>query len=507
MKFFDDVDFVVDESIWGHRLYDEQLPHLIFLEFLGILASQREHALTETSGQVSYKPQRQLRLRGVLFNNPYIASIAASKNKSDAAKWEQWLSKYIEGAAGGDDVSYLKTVFSSFDDFARVVELLQSSAFEVNSNKRWSSKFVFPFGPDALYEDLRVDAKGSASNDRRFFARTGELLYLMLCRATRKNELKTLLLSRLLDAKAPLNRLVKTIQGDTEFAAQEKIIESGHLPLASHSRFDQICDDWIHILKQDMPAYDAIQYLMTSVGLNLMLYFLERSKEILADDQPVHMLCEIVSKDRTKIRTLSSDDFQYNQNLSLRAVSAAIASVQSQAEWLDAADADYPETEYIRLMKLRFQWPTPDEENQSWTPDKLIQRLTDKAQARHNQHLAKVHATWSKAIGLSSRRLSRRTRYAPNDHFLKCLVIMVVERRMQFDDFLSEIHRRYGLVIGETQGQALIENNQLDQEALSRNSEYLAARLSSLGLLRQLSDGCAFVENPFSPQGDDVASE
>ena len=275
MKFFDDVDFVVDESIWGHRLYDEQLPHLIFLEFLGILASQREHALTETTGQVSYKPQRQLRLRGVLFNNPYIASIAASKNKSDAAKWEQWLSKYIEGAAGGGDVSYLKTVFSSFDDFARVVELLQSSAFEVNSNKRWSSKFVFPFGPDALYEDLRVDAKGSASNDRRFFARTGELLYLMLCRANRKDELKTLLLSRLLDVNAPLNRLVKTIQGDTEFAAQEKVIESGHLPLASHSRFDQICDDWIHILKQDIPAYDAIQYLMTSVGLNLMLYFLE----------------------------------------------------------------------------------------------------------------------------------------------------------------------------------------------------------------------------------------
>jgi hypothetical protein len=507
MKFFEDVDFVVDESIWGHRLYDEQLPHLIFLEFLGVLASQRDHALTEIAGQVSYKPQRQLRLRGVLFNNPYIASIAASKNKSDEAKWEQWLSRYVEGAAGGDDMSYLKTVFSSFDDFARIVELLQSSAFEVNSNKRWSSKFVFPFGSDALYEDLRVDVKGSASNDRRFFARTGELLYLMLCRATRKDELKTLLLNRLLDTKAPLNRLVKTIQGGTEFSAQEKVIQSGHLPLASHPRFDQICDDWIHILEQDMPAYDAIQYLMTSVGLNLILYFLERSKEVLADDQPVQMLCEIVSKDRTKIRTLSSDGFQSNQNLSLRAVSAAVASVHNQADWVNAATADYPEAEYVRLMKARFQWPTPDEENQSWTPEKLIHRLTEKALARHHQHLGKVHATWSKSIGLSSRRLSRRTRYAPNDHFLKCLVIMVVGQRMQFDDFLAEIHRRYGLLIGESQGQSLIENNQLDQEALSRNSEYLAARLSSLGLLRQLSDGCAFVENPFSSQGDDVASE
>ena len=26
------VDFCVDENIWGHRLYDEQLPHLTVLE-------------------------------------------------------------------------------------------------------------------------------------------------------------------------------------------------------------------------------------------------------------------------------------------------------------------------------------------------------------------------------------------------------------------------------------------------------------------------------------------
>ena len=65
------------------------------------------------------------------------------------------------------------------------MELLRTSAFEGQSNKRWSSRFVFPFGPAAMYEDLRFDAGGNASNDRRFFARTGELLYLMLSRATR----------------------------------------------------------------------------------------------------------------------------------------------------------------------------------------------------------------------------------------------------------------------------------------------------------------------------------
>jgi len=39
------VDFAVDEHIWGHRLYDEQLPHLAVLEFLGVLGSNLDNPL------------------------------------------------------------------------------------------------------------------------------------------------------------------------------------------------------------------------------------------------------------------------------------------------------------------------------------------------------------------------------------------------------------------------------------------------------------------------------
>ena len=39
------VDFCVDENIWGHRLYDEQLPHLTVLEFLGVLGSNLDRPL------------------------------------------------------------------------------------------------------------------------------------------------------------------------------------------------------------------------------------------------------------------------------------------------------------------------------------------------------------------------------------------------------------------------------------------------------------------------------
>ena len=70
--------------------------------------------------------------------------------------WATWLPLMTENAGGLDrpDFSYLRDRFETFQDFASVVSFLQSSAIEGGSNKRWSSKFVFPFGTSALYEDV-----------------------------------------------------------------------------------------------------------------------------------------------------------------------------------------------------------------------------------------------------------------------------------------------------------------------------------------------------------------
>ena len=217
----DGVDFAVDEHIWGHRLYDEQLPHLAVLEFLGVLGSNSDRPLrAKIEDRVRYRPQRQIRLRTLLFSNPYVESVR-EKEISDEDKWALWNERFAEDAAllGDGDMTYLRQVFTSFDDFAKAIELLRSSAFEARSNKRWSSKFVFPFGPDALYEDLRIDTDGSASNDRRFFARSGELMYLMLCRAKRGSELGDQLVKRLFDHAAPMNRLVRALQAEPQHAA------------------------------------------------------------------------------------------------------------------------------------------------------------------------------------------------------------------------------------------------------------------------------------------------
>ncbi len=502
------VDFCVDENIWGHRLYDEQLPHLTVLEFLGVLGSNMDHPLRphqEYGGSVMFRPQRQIRLRGLLFNNPYIESIAES-TASDEEKWKQWFERFRQGATGNgdEDMTYLRRSFTSFDDFAKAIELLRSSSFESRSNKRWSSKFVFPFGPDALYEDLAINAKGGMSNDRRFFARTGELLYLILSRAKRGDELGDILVRRLFDHQAPMNRLVRALQGMPQSAEEPRL--SGYLPEATNNRFDQICDDWLSILDKDMPIYDALEHLIAITGLNMLLYFLERAKRVAGDDDPVEIVCEIVSKERTKVRALSGDSYQFNQGLPAKAVRAHIESIRLDVGWAAAESMEFPDAERVKLMRDRFQWPPTDagddEDSTDKSPDELVAKLVENALARHAQHVGKIHASWSRAIGLSSRRLSRRTRYAPNDRLLKSIVVSIVEDRMQFDEFLAEAKRRYGLVIGDAEGARLVDAKLVDQEELSENRTNLEARLVSLGLVRRLSDSCSFVENPFAFQGE-----
>ena len=498
----DGVDFAVDEHIWGHRLYDEQLPHLAVLEFLGVLGSNKDTPLIAgPADRVRYRPQRQIRLRGLLFNNPYVESVS-ERAIPDDDKWKTWKELFSEDATGlgDDDMEYLRKVFLSFDDFAKAIELLRSSAFEARSNKRWSSKFVFPFGPDALYEDLRVEA-GGASNDRRFFARTGELLYLMLSRSTRGPELGQKLIERLYDSKAPMNRLVKALQGEPQFANEPRDV--GYLPYASNPRFDRLCEDWMAILSRDMPIYDALEHLITSAGLNLLLYFLECGKKQSGDAEPVEILCEIVSRERTKVRALSGDSYQANQALSLRAVRAVVEQIKLTDVWSAALGSGDPEGECAKLMRESFQWPPVDGEYERLSGDELVRELAERAESRHEQHFGKIHAAWSRAIGLSSRRLARRTRYAPNDRLLKTLVITVVDDRMQFDEFLQEVCRRYGLVIGDFEGAHLVREKQVDQEALSENRGNLETRLVGLGLVRRLSDSCSFVENCFGSKGDD----
>src|SRR5690606_21604335 len=113
------------------------------------------------------------------------------------------------------------------------------------NNKRWSSQFLFPFGPAALYEDLNTK-KHNYTLDRRFFARTGELLYLMLARSGRGEEIAARLEHRLFDGSHPYARLVALLQGVEQRSHYPKT--GAYLPYPSLPRYEALASDWLAIL-------------------------------------------------------------------------------------------------------------------------------------------------------------------------------------------------------------------------------------------------------------------
>ncbi|VXD25928.1 hypothetical protein [Planktothrix paucivesiculata] len=506
-KIPENIEMWVDEAIWGHRLYDEQTPWLTLLEFLGILQSQIEvnKGFKEEENQLNnlkYYYYPRLYLRNLLFNNPYLESIS-NQGLAEEACWKEWEKIMINSCGGINqpvDFSYLRKRFASFKDFVKIIHFFQSNATEGDSNKRWTSKFVFPYGADCLYSDLRVTGT-NFSQDRRFFARTGELLYLMLCRSGKGSELKTALLKLGIvreaenpDQTSKWNRIIKLLQPEFELTHTREGGNPPYLPYKKLTEYKDFADDWLRILNYNLPDYDAIPYLVTLTGLHLIIYLLSRAKAVLENEESPQFILEIIAPKKTVIRDLASTSFLENNNFSHQAVQHYIRSITKTTEWDDCKTSPNFLEDTKTLLKEKFAWDG-DTAN---SPDEMLDELCEQAISRHKKHIAKCHSSWAKEIGLVSSRGSRRLRYAPSDSLLKTVVLSTVEHRLEFQQFLAKLSEKYGFIIGDRQATKFIEAGEADQEAFKSNAERLEARLASLGLLKRLSDACAYVQNPFA---------
>ena len=494
------IRYWVDERIWGHRIWDNQTPWLIFLEFAGIAESaHKEGSLLderESYYPLLFHPHQRILLRNLLYNNQILPFIL-DRFPDDGRAWKEWTSWMEENARGvvKREFSYLQERFSGFREFARLIVMLRSSTVESESNRRWSSRFIFPFGASCLYEDLNINAANKVSREYINFGRTGEVLYLMLCRSSSAKTIKPHL-ERMTTNQNPWNTLVALLQdADQEHREQRG---KSFLPYKAHAAFDVLGEDVLHLFELELPGFDAYPHIAFMSTMHLMLYQMAVSSQILGTPQPP-IICEIVAPRKTLVRELSINSYQYNSQLSAQAVAAFIDSIASSDEWKAAETSSdaYPRCKTILLD--RVVWPRDaDDYDKAHEPDTLIKHLRQSAMSRHRQHAGNVHRSYGRSIGLISKRGTNKLRYAPNDALLKSLILANVSDRMEFKEFLQRLFARYGIVIGEREAAQSIEESEFDSKVFQSNSARLEQRLSSLGMLRRLSDACAYVLNPYA---------
>src|SRR5947207_166848 len=140
----------LEEQYWGHRLWDQQTPWLVFLEFLGAADSafcqSKLFDFDRSLYPSAYSAHGRIYLRNILFRNEQFLFRTAQHGGDNTAAWSRWLEDMRENASGLDpgqrDFSYLRDRFDSFQDFAALVRALRSCIVESDTNKRWSSRFL-----------------------------------------------------------------------------------------------------------------------------------------------------------------------------------------------------------------------------------------------------------------------------------------------------------------------------------------------------------------------------
>lgn len=501
-KYRNDVNVWVDEAIWGHRFYNDQTPWLVLLEFLAVFRSRnaqgkalKESFSAKTHESFSYTIPRLIPPRELIFNNPHLYHIQSSA-LSNSEKWDKWLDLF----SSEEDYSDLKQRFNSFERFFQFVDFYRTTSIEPHRKRRWTSRFLFPYGPNCLYADLPTDI--NKSPDRRFFGRSGELLYLMLNRSGQGEELAGLIDKKLLRSNAIWNRAVNTLL-PRGYEIESKLVSSaiGYLPFAERVEYSALADTWLNILSLDLSGEALYDPLMRLSSLHILLYMLKRANEEVGDESEPKLILEIASPNKTSLFELSKENFGANRMLSSRAVRAFIESAKKTEKWEKVFDSPSPSVAAKEFLSRKFEW-RQSESLGAPQPEVLFDELLTYADKRHQQHFAKVHMEWARQIGLIMARRGVGTWYSPSDSLLKALVICVVdEKREEFHRFLAKLYDRFKIIIGAKEAEIAFGSLPADQNVFIQNTQRLEQRLRTLGLLHRLSDDCAYVKNPFRSDG------
>ena len=503
----------IEEAIYGHRFYNDQTPWFTYLEFLHVCEhrcrdqNHRSLFIRPTEGRhetFEYAMPAREELRRLLYRDKRLDELASKPLIDERQALREWLDELAaEDGWDADSYAYLEQRFSSLRDIHTAVQLVRSAEVDQHRGRRYTSRHLVPFGPAALTADFRPQAKGSPSHDRRFFARGGELVFLMLGRSNISAQLEQLIEGRLLDENSRWNRLIAALQ-PAETQRPTSLLEGGYLPLPHHPRYDRLAEDMVQLLTLGgLDSENLHDPLVRLIGLNVLLYLHERSVEVLGEPLPPLVL-DLAGADASALRSVARSQYNQNRELSARAIRRHVERVRELDGWRDVVRCT--DRTARREFFERFLGFKPTVRKSARLSDErdakaMLQEIGELALANHEQHLVRVPGVFADAIGLATARRGFGRAYGASDALLEALVLSQVTAPMSFDQFLDRLYKRYQIVIGYTEALQAFSTPNAPQEQFKINQRRLEERLRSLGLLRRLSDDCAFVFNPFSRAG------
>lgn len=496
---FDSVKLRVQENIYGHRFTTDQEPYMILLEALNVCAERSlgDEGVDQGSHEkLTYGLKQRRKMRYLLFVDRSIDRVALNQSIPDHQKWNKWKSQvnklYKEKYGGDNHFDYLDSVFDkNIMSLAQAIRVLRSQELDVSNRRRWTSRFLAVKGPDMICSDFR---ERNWSRDRRFFARGGELVYLMLNRSKHAEDIMKEINNKFLNIESPMNRLCEAIsEPKTNIATSHGDI--GYLPLTQHSSYNRMAKDWLRILTTEkLPDSQLFDPLFRITGLNLVSYFALRAQEILGEKKPEPIVIDAKNGSDIQLRELAKIHLSRHRDVSNRAVESFIKDVVNENGWEEVGDN--PRAAFD-IIKDKFLGKNAVRDLDY--PERQIQKLIKEATSRDKNNIHKVLLPLTKGIGLVTARSGSGTWFSLSDSMIAALVLANVHKSdtIELSRFVKKIYKNYKIVIGPNEAKKAYGTPPVGLQKFRDNLAALESRMTKLSLTFRLSDDCAFVVNPY----------
>jgi hypothetical protein len=541
----------VAAHIWGHRLRAGQHWMEYMLEFLSVLSGfgyRLGQGLPDRDGEENYKleyrvPTRLGLRRFVFYDGREKTLDPRDKRAADLVRLQ--LRDHLPGGPSDEElIGQLRSLLRSFSAIEDARSWYAKSLFPVHEQfllwealRKGSTKYHY-HGDAALLPATQLD-QGVEFFARNFFARGGELYYLMISAGTegdpeRRERIAARLKQLLTERNQTLGKFAEMVNEAWEkqldgARGQQVAGKLGWIPDPACPLYRQFAEDLDLFLDNDLDSLECLELLAHLIGFHVVCYIYHRahpashpeghaSGSCLETCRPQLLIDLLGAEDGAVIRERSAamlrrlDSWQSDRARELVAEKVRVwaAEEPDDAHLLDTlrleADRYFGgartrarQTYDLRLRELQSGYTAGNLPREQLIRD-VADSIFGAVRTDFNDNFLAVHTKIGRAIGLIAPRKGPRPRFVLGDTLLKALVIANLPQgaTLGYGALLEHLARRYGIIVGpgEAREAGLAERLRINEEYYARNRDALLVRMQRAGLVTQYSDATALVGRP-----------
>lgn len=536
----------LSEQIWGHRFTDGQRGVEYVLEFLNVMAGAN-YKLDATH---YYRKKMEL-FRQFVFEGEKHGAVKKGEPSYLEFSLEEKEKLIKELGIQKNDLEDLQLFFKNLR-----VELLRAEGKAMD--RSWYAQMLFPLNDSLLFFELRSRKKGDDevnAFERNFFARGGELYYLMLTYGTaHDNKLRTSIetqLKRLMSGNQNIGRIVnsicKSLNEESQFDYNQPLRKSvllqktqelvkqyegaakseyPTLPDTNKDVYRVMAEDLNALMKINVDIYEFMGMLTSLVNFHIYSYMMTQASEYIGEQYKLFIDC--MDGANPHIKRLAQHAFKDNERIvkecfdrhTDKHLETLIPSSDAETKimkWKEAGNnsqATLTVDKYKQFFKDLNYSKLHDASKQE-----LINTLVEDNKQAYKLLVQKIKEISRKDMSkqctilnilsrdggfmISSRGV--QARYTLSDNLLSAFVYVLLDEapQMSFQDFKSKLYERYHIVIAEDEAtlSGIYAAERINLRCFIDNGTQLRSKLAKNGLLEEYSDATALIKNPYFKQG------